>query len=128
MEPGTTLDLGTRVDGPIHLEIRVARVGAGGPTSARRLRLAAVGPDSSAHAPVTIEIPATVTGPWQVVVADLDLAAGDRLRLEALDAVTVQSVRGFLPAAGSLAVGSSPIPGWRVTVATPDAVVLEPIP
>jgi hypothetical protein len=127
MRPGTTLDFATRIDGRVHLEIRLAGAQAGVLAPDRRFDVAAVGPGGVARSVVTVHVPATRTDPWQLVVADVDLAAGDWLRLEALDPLTVQSIRGFLPAAGPITAGSSPIPGWRVTAATPDAVVMEPI-
>ncbi len=127
MQPGTTLDFATRIDGRIHLEIRLAPAEIGVSTPERRFDVAAVGADGAVRSSVTVQVPVTRTDPWQIAVTDLDLTIGDRLRLEALDPLTVQSVRGFLPADGLLAVGSSPIPGWRVTVAMPNAVALEPI-
>jgi hypothetical protein len=127
LQPGTTLDFATRIDGPIHLEIRVARPQAGEPEPDLRLRVSAVGPDGADGSPVAIDVPASLADPWHVAAADLVLRIGDSLRLEALGPVTIQSVRGFVPVNGTLAVGSSPITGWRVAVATPDAVALEPI-
>ena len=87
-----------------------------------------VGPNGVERSATALEAPAVRDDPWQVIPTALDLQAGDRLRIEALDSVTVQSVRGFLTAGAPLSVGSSPIPGWRITAATPDAVVLEPQP
>ncbi len=127
MKPGATLDVAARIDGPIHLEIRLAGAQAGLPAPDRRLRISALGPDGRTGSAVTVVAPPTRADTWLLVVADLELVAGDRLRLEALDPLTVQSVRGFVPAGGSLAVGSSPIPGWQVAATAADAVLLEPI-
>ena len=126
LHPGTTMDFAIETAGPVHLEIRIARAQAGASSPDVRFRIMNVGPDGTPRNEVAVTVPTLASDPWAVVSADVVLATGDRLRLEALDFVTVQSVRGFLPVAASLDVGASPIPGWQVTAVTSDAVTLEP--
>jgi hypothetical protein len=83
-----------------------------------------VAPDGTIRSQTTVPIP---SGPedWAVARAAVQTLPGDRLRLVAVDPLTVQSVRGFV-GAGPLVVGASPVPGWTITGVTDDAVVLEP--
>ena len=55
---------------------------------------------------------------FTVVTASVDLAAGEPLRLEAIDPVTVQSVSGFVADPG-------PPAGWSLATATDDAIVWQ---
>jgi hypothetical protein len=126
MAAGTSLALPLRASGPVHLAIRVAGDQAGPAAPVRRLRLRVL-PATGPERHTEIEAPATATEPWQIVRADLALAVGDRLVLEAQDPVTVQSIRGYLPG-DAFSAGSQPIPGWRVSAMTADATVLEPAP
>ena len=127
MEANAVLELPFRGAGPIHLEIRVAGAQAGLAAPARRFLVRVAPASGPSGRPIEIEVPATRSDPWQLVTADVDVGPGDRLVLQAGDPLTVQSIRGFATAEGALALGSVPIPGWRVSVATPDAVVLEPV-
>jgi len=62
-------------------------------------------------------VPATIVDNWQVVDEEVELQPGERLAIEAVDGVTVQSILGF--------VATGPPSGWQTVETTPDAVVLE---
>lgn len=68
----------------------------------------------------TIVAPPTAVDDWQVVSADVTLEPGEQLAVEAIDPVTIQSALGF--------VGAAVPAGWRVSLTTSDAVVLERTP
>jgi hypothetical protein len=124
---GASLEFVTHLDGPVQLEIRIAPAAADGSALNPRFRVTPIGPDGSPAGPAAeIGVRTATTGPWQIVAADLAATWG-RLRFEAVDPLTLQSIRGFVPAGGSFDPGSSPLPGWRVTARTPEAVTLEPI-
>jgi hypothetical protein len=127
MAANASLELPVRASGPIHLAIRLAGAQAGVAAPLRRFALIVV-PASGSKRQIEVEVPATRIDLWQVATADINLAAGYRLVLQARDPLTVQSIRGYLPVGGTLAVGSEPIPGWRVSVATMEALMLEPVP
>lgn len=128
LRPGSWLDLPVRATGRTDLEIRVLGSPTRGSVPPRRFIVEVLGPDGAQRSATAVEAPAGHDDAWQVIPAALDLQAGDRLRIEAVEPVTIQSVRGFLPASARLSVGSSPIPGWRITAVTPDAALLEPVP
>jgi hypothetical protein len=127
MQANSSLELPLREAGPVHLETRLAGAQAGVAAPLRRFELLVV-PASGVTNPIEVEVPATRIDPWQVVTADVDLGPGDRLVLQADDPLTVQSLRGFMTVSDTLAVGSEPVPGWRVSLLTADAVKLEPVP
>jgi hypothetical protein len=103
-------------DRPISLDIRFLGAQANRAVPDRRVRLVAV--EGSGERDVgDLVVPATVLDEWQVVAAEIDLQPGERLAIEAVDGVTVQSVLGF--------VSTGPPNGWRTVRTTPDAVVLE---
>jgi hypothetical protein len=128
MEPGATLQLPLRVSGSTRLEIRLVGAQAGVAPPARRFQLQVLPASGPAPPPLDLQAPATRTDLWQVIRTEVALEPGDRLVLAALNALAVQSIRGFGPMDGSLEVGAEPIPGWRVTDVTQDAVVLETAP
>ena len=116
LAPGARLafDLAT-TDRPLHLELRFAgEVGNRGAPE-RRLRLLAAGSDAERDL-ADLVLPATETDEWQVIPADVQLRPGERLVVEAVDEVALQSFTGFL-------VTTAP-PGWQIVTTTPDAVVL----
>jgi hypothetical protein len=103
------------VDRPIALEVRFLGAQANRAVADRRVRLIAVGTDGERDIGDLV-VPATVLDDWQVVKADIDLRPGERLAIEAVDAVTVQSILGF--------VATGPPNGWQIIRTAPDAVVL----
>jgi hypothetical protein len=119
------LDIPVRATGPTDLEIRVLGSPVPGSVPERRFIVRVLGSGGTERAANSIAAPAARDEPWQVVHTEVDLQAGDRLQIEAVDPVTVQSVRGFLPTSEPLAPGSRPVPGWQITTMTADAVVLE---
>jgi hypothetical protein len=127
MQANSSLELPLRAAGPVHLEIRLAGAQAGVAAPLRRFELLVL-PVSGVTNAIEVEVPATRIDPWQVITADVELGAGDRLVLQAEDPLTVQSLRGFMSVSDTVAVGSEPIPGWRVSIVTADAVKLEPVP
>ena len=61
-------------------------------------------------------MPATLLDEWQAVKTEVDLRPGERLAIEAVDPVMVQSILGFV---------ATGLPnGWQIVRTTPDAVVL----
>ena len=126
LETGATLAIPVAFTGSIGFEIRVA-VEVGKPVAAAALELAVIAPDGEVRSTVPLgEISPAADG-WAIVHAAATIEAGDSLRLRATAPVTIQSLRGFA-ATTTLATGASPIPGWRITMATTDAVLLEPVP
>jgi len=105
-------------DRPISLEIRFLGAEANRAVSDRRVRLIAVGAGAERDVGDLV-VPATVVDEWQVVRAEIDLQPGERLAIEAVDGVTIQSILGF--------VATGPPNGWQTVRTTPDAVVLERI-
>lgn len=120
IEPGARLafDLAA-TDRPLHLELRF--VGEAGNQGApeRRLRLIATGA-AGARELVGLVLPATAVDAWQVIGADVELRSGERLVVEAIDEVALQSFLGF--------VATSAPPGWQTVATTSDAVVLGRLP
>jgi hypothetical protein len=127
MLASTALELPLRATGPVHLEIRLAGAQAGVAAPLRRFQLVAVAA-SGASRRIDVDVPATRIDLWQVVTADIDLDPGDHLVLQAIDPLTVQSIRGFMPIGGAIASGSQLVPGWEVSITTPEAVTLARIP
>jgi hypothetical protein len=104
--------------GPISIEIRFLGAEANRAVPDRRVRLIAVGAGGERDVGDLV-VPATGLDEWQVVRAAIGLQPGERLAIEAVDGVTVQSVMGF--------VATGPPNGWQTVRTTPDAVVLERI-
>jgi hypothetical protein len=127
MLANAALELPLRATGPVHLEIRLAGAQAGVAAPLRRFQLVAVAV-SGASRRIDVDVPATRIDLWQIVTADVDLNPGDHLVLQAIDPLTVQSVRGFMPIGGAIASGSQLVPGWEVSITTPEAVTLARIP
>jgi hypothetical protein len=127
MHTNTTLELPLRTAGQVHLEIRLAGAQAGIAAPLRRFQLLTVAA-SGASQRIEVDVPATRVDLWKVVTADVDLGRGDRLVLQAEDPLTVQSIRGFVSAGVAIAAGSQLVPGWQVSIATPEAVTLARIP
>ncbi|HEY7131344.1 MAG TPA: hypothetical protein VH440_03780, partial [Candidatus Limnocylindrales bacterium] len=117
LEPGARLIVAPAIpDRPIDLEIRFAGGSPAQPAPDRRARLVAVG--SEGDRPLgDLLVPATSTEAWQVIPASVTLRPDERLAIEAVDPLAVQSVLGFVPATAP--------PGWRVATTTDDAVLLE---
>ena len=105
-------------DRPISLELRFLGAEANRAVPDRRVRLIAVGAGAERDVGDLV-VPATVVDEWQVVHAAIGLQPSERLAIEAVDRVTVQSVMGF--------VATGPPNGWQTVRETPDAVVLERI-
>lgn len=127
VEAGASFDLPVLHSGAAELEIRVLAAPLGGSPGGRRIVVRVIGPDLTARSSAGVEVPAPGVEAWQILHVPVVTVAGDRIRIEAVDPVTVQSVRGFM-LAGPVEVGAGPIPGWRISTVTPDAVVLEPNP
>ena len=120
LQPGARLLLAPAVvDRPIALEIRFLGESADPSVPQRRVRLLAVGSDGDRDVG-DLALPATAADEWQVVGAEITLRPGERLAIEAVEGVTVQSVLGF--------AASGPPDGWRTVTETADAVLLERIP
>ena len=121
---GLELSAGSRVQipftatGPIDLEIRLVDRGLALPSGAAApvLSLLAARPNGTVQHLGSVS--ARLAGGLSTVVsASIALGAGDTLVVSTNATVTIQSVRGFVPAPA--------ISGWRVVRETPDAVVLE---
>src|SRR5207244_5878914 len=97
-------------DRSITLEVRFLGAQANRAVPDRRARLVAVGSGGERDV-ADLVLPATVLDEWQVVTADIALRPGERLAIEALDSVTVQSILGF--------VATGPPNGWQVVRTTP---------
>ncbi len=121
LEPGGRVVIApaaAAADRPISLELRFLGAEANRAVPDRRVRLIAVGAGAERDVGDLV-VPATVVDEWQVVHATISLQPGERLAIEAVDRVTVQSVMGF--------VATGPPNGWQTVRETPDAVVLERI-
>jgi hypothetical protein len=125
MEPGASFDLPIFYSGAADLEIRVLAAPAGGSPDGRKLTVSVIDPEGAARSSALVDIPAPGAEPWQVLHVPVTPMTGDTIRIQAVDPVTMQSVRGFMPT-GPVEVGASPVQGWRIATVTPDAVVLEP--
>jgi hypothetical protein len=84
----------------------------------RAFRLLAIGPAGEVRLLGEYALPATGAEEWQVASAQVELQAGDRLAVEAIDPVTIQSILGFTAPA-------APPPGWHIATEIPDAVLLQ---
>jgi hypothetical protein len=125
LEASASFDVPVLSTGAADLEIRVLAAAAAG----RRLVVRVIEPGGAERSSATVAVPPAGPDTWQVLDVAVTTVTGDRLRFEALDPMTVQSVRGFVPVveAGPIMAGAIPVPGWRVTAVTSDAVVLEPV-
>jgi hypothetical protein len=106
-------------DDPADLEIRFLGTERGRTIPDRHFRLLAIRPSGAPRLLAESVVPATSVEEWQIVMARVELGPGERLEVEAVDPVTVQSVLGFVRPDG-------PPSGWHVALETPDAVMLEP--
>jgi hypothetical protein len=120
MESDASLGLPMSRSGPVDLEIRVLAA-----PGERHMIVSVIDPAGAERSSATVQIPPPGVELWQVLHVPVTTSSGDTIRVLAVDPVTIQSVRGFV-SAGPLDVGVSPVPGWRIAAATPDAVVLEP--
>ncbi len=125
LAPGARLAFPITAGGPVRLELRVAAPAAGQAAADRRFRLLAVPTDQGvanvAGRPLAdVVAPATAADGWQVVDAAIELRSGERLVVEAVDDITLQSFLGFTT--------SGPPDGWRVAATTAEAIVLERSP
>jgi len=128
MATGASFDLPSLPEGAIDLEIRVlAATPSDGTPGPRQMTVSVVDPAGTQRASASVGIPQPGADPWQIAHVPVATMSGDTIRIQAVDPVTVQSVRGFMPA-GPIAIGASPVPGWRIATVAPDAVVLEPNP
>jgi hypothetical protein len=120
LAPGSRLafDLAA-TDRPMHLELRFVGEVGNQAAAERRLRLMATG-GAEARDLADLVVPATAVDAWQVIGADVELRSGERLVVEAIDEVALQSFLGF--------VAASAPPGWQIVATTPDAVVLGRLP
>jgi hypothetical protein len=122
LEAGSVLRLSLRVPGDVLVEVRVAGSQQATPVPARRFAL--VAETTTGTERTLAELTAAGTDQaWQRLTAEVQLQPGDHLAVRAIDALTVQSLRGYVAAAGT--GGGSPIPGWRIAASTDQAVVLE---
>jgi hypothetical protein len=126
MEPGASFDLPVLSSGPTSLEIRVLAAPSGSWPGGGRITVKVIDPDGVERSSADVDVTAPGAGAWQVLHVPVVTVNGDRIRIEAVEPGTIQSVRGFLPV-GPVEVGASPVPGWRIVTVTPDAVVLEPV-
>lgn len=115
--PGARLEFRIVSQGPVDLDMRFRADVAGGAVPDRSFRLLAVGPTDDARVLGEYVLPATSAEEWQITTTRVDLQAGERLVVEAVDPVMIQSILGF--------VASTPPQGWRVARETEDAVLLE---
>jgi len=106
-------------DRPLALELKFLGRESGQPGADRRVRMIAVSVNGERDLGDLV-VPATASDDWQVVRTDVALRPGERLAIEAVDPVSLQSVLGF-------ASIDAPA-GWRTVATTPDAVVLGRIP
>jgi hypothetical protein len=117
LSPGTRLAFRITSQGPVDLEMRFRADLTGGAVPARAFRLLAVGPTTDARILGEYLLPATSAEEWQITTTRVDLQASERLAMEAIDPVMIQSILGF--------VASSPPRGWHIARETEDAVLLE---
>jgi hypothetical protein len=106
-------------DQPMALELKFSGKAGTLPVADRQVRLLAIG-SGGERTVADLVVPATANEDWQVVQADVTLRMGERLAIEAVDPVTVQSMLGF--------VAATPPSGWKTIASTPDAVVLGRLP
>ncbi len=125
MQTGSSLALPVLSSGAAGLEIRVLADATGTLPGGRHLIVRVTDPQGTERSSAEVVVPQPGAATWQVLQVPVTTVSGDTIRIEASDPVTVQSVRGFVPA-GPLEVGATPVPGWRIVTVTPDAVVLEP--
>lgn len=120
LTPGSRIRLVGAASGRrLALEIRALQDPEG---ATARFRLVALTPSAAAAGGRMIAaLEVALAEGFQRLDATAELRAGEELWLEAVDTVTVQSVRGFGAPAG-------PPPGWRIAAETADAVVLERVP
>jgi hypothetical protein len=102
----------------LDLELRFRGAVDGQPQPDRAFRLLAVGPADEERPLGDYHLPATDSEEWQIITVRVDVWAGERMAIEAIDPVAIQSILGF--------ARSSPPPGWHVARETPDAILLEP--
>lgn len=127
LDAGASFDLPVFHSGAADLEVRVLAAPAGAWPDGRRMAIAVIDPSGTERSSTSIEVPAPGPDAWQLLHVRITTVTGDRIRFEAVDPVTVQSVRGFVTT-GPVEAGAIPVPGWRIVTVTPDAVVLEPNP
>ncbi|HLO34466.1 MAG TPA: hypothetical protein VK194_00220, partial [Candidatus Deferrimicrobium sp.] len=119
LPPGARLSFTLTATSTIDLELRLAGVRGAPAAPDRRFRLVATGAGTE-RVLGELVVPATTVDAWQVVDVATELRAGERLTIEAVDDLVLQSIVGFVPAA--------PPPGWQVVASTADAVVLGRLP
>jgi hypothetical protein len=116
LDPGGRVVIAPAVAGtPVALEVRFLGAQANRAVPDRHVRLFAVGGGGERDV-ADLVVPATLLDEWQVVETVVNLQPGERLAVEAVDPVTIQSILGF--------VATGPPSGWQVVRTTPDAVVL----
>ncbi|MFL5679379.1 MAG: hypothetical protein ACJ77B_02115 [Chloroflexota bacterium] len=118
LAPGARIEVPIRATGHVDLDIRIipSRIAPG---HAPAIALLALRPDGTSRSLGGLAV-ARSQRVSTVVTASIDLAAGERLVLATSDTLTIQGIRGFVPATS--------VPGWRVALETGDAVVLERAP
>ena len=109
LDAGARLALPLRSSGAIALELRFEGRRDNRPQPARRFRLIAVDPAGAERTLSDMVVPESGSDDWAVLEASIVLPAGDSLIAEAVDPLTIQSVRGFVPQAMP--------PGWRIAEA-----------
>lgn len=113
LAPGSTLRT-SMPSGAIRVEIRLLdKPGEPAPD----IRATTVEPDGT-RITVALERAPGERPDWEVVVGTLEMPERGSLEITAANSVTVQSLRGFVERDG-------PPAGWRISVETADAVVLE---
>ena len=117
LSPGSRLVFGIAPQVGIGLELRFRGAVDGQPAPDRAFRLLAVGPAGDERILGEFLLPATGDEEWQIASTQADLRLGERLAVEAINDVAIQSLLGF--------VAPSPMPGWHVASETQDAVLLE---
>ena len=117
---GGRLVLPTAVTGPLDLELRFEGKRDNASVPARRFRLLAGGIAGGERPLADLVVPPSGPNDWEVLHTSIDLGTGESLLLEALDPMSLQSVRGFASAA--------PPTGWQVVRQTADAVLLGRVP
>ena len=117
---GGRLVLPTAVTGPLDLELRFEGKRDNASVPARRFRLLAGGIAGGERPLADLVVPPSGPNDWEVLHTSIDLGTGESLLLEALDPLSLQSVRGFASAA--------PPTGWQVVSQTADAVLLGRVP
>ncbi|HKG57097.1 MAG TPA: hypothetical protein VKA85_07610 [Candidatus Limnocylindrales bacterium] len=115
LRAGARVTLPLAISGPIELDIRIisAQIAAG---HAPTLAIYAVNAGGTVRA-LGGGAARRTTAVSSVLHVGGSLVAGERLAIAASDTVTIEGVRGYVPA--------SSIPGWTIVRDTPTAVVLE---